>query len=70
MAKPPTALQVTMQELGEVRARMKVQAANTGEPAVEIPMEHISVFKSEDGQWRAVMRIDHLIHLVDRLQRE
>jgi hypothetical protein len=70
MAKtPPTPLQITLQELGEARARMRAASANIGEPAVELPMEDIQVFKGEDGQLRAIMRVDKLIHVVDRVLR-
>lgn len=71
MAKsPPTPLQITMQELGEARAKMRLHAANIGEPAVEVPMEDLSVFKDAEGKWRAIIGMDKLIYLVDRVLRE
>ena len=70
MAKPPpTPLQITLQELGELRLRMKAAVAGIGEPAVEIPIEDISVFSGADGETRAIIGLDKLIHIVDRLLR-
>jgi hypothetical protein len=67
---PPTPLQITMQELGEKLASMKVACGHVGAPCVEIPMDEISVFTDKDGVMHAIMTMQNLIYMVDRVLRQ
>lgn len=66
---PPTPQMITMQELGDLRQRMRDAVAGIGEPAVEIPIADLSVFVGADGETRAIISMDKLLNIVDRLLR-
>lgn len=70
MAKtPPTPQAIAMQELSDMRQRMRDALHGIGEPAVEIPIGDISVFSGADGETRAIINMDKLLYIVDRLLR-
>lgn len=70
MAKAPqTPLTIAMQELGDLRQRMRDALHGIGEPAVEIPITDLGVFTGTDGELHAIIGMDKLLNIVDRLLR-
>jgi hypothetical protein len=68
MAKsPPTPAHLAMQELGDLRQRMRDANMGIGEPAIEIPIADLSVFTGADGEKRIIIGMDKLLCVVDRL---
>lgn len=62
MPKPsPSSLTLAIQELQEARAKMRLASANIGEPAVEVPMEYIHVYRDQKGDLRAIIGLDKFI---------
>lgn len=70
MAKTlPTPQQMALAELNEARANMRLAIAGIGEPAVEIPMEALIVYRDKEGQQRCIIGIKDLIYVVERVLR-
>lgn len=55
--------------LQEARNKMRLDAMEIGEPCVEVPMDSLSVYKDSNGDWRAIISMASLIHLVDHVLR-
>jgi hypothetical protein len=64
----PMVMSAALSELQKVREKMR--ASGVGEPAVEIPLDHLHTFVGEHGERKVILCMDKLIDLVDRALRQ
>lgn len=67
--REPTPLEIVVGALNRERDVMRHDCANIGEPCVEIPLEDIQTYRGENGEIKAIIGMNKLIYLVDRVLR-